>query len=136
MKLARLLPLHLPRPGFSPFVSACLLVIVVALVFILFRDFDRSALATNSSRDAAAESSILRLHVRTDGTIRWNDEATVAAEELPAKLAAFAGRHHRGRVVVDGDADARFGEIRRSLEAARAAGLRAVTVEKPLRAAP
>jgi biopolymer transport protein ExbD len=79
-------------------------------------------------------SECVSLQTSESGTLYWKEGAEGIAEpltlaELPLKLAAYKQRSPTPRVLIRGDARARFGLAVRALDEVRAAGISQVSIE-------
>ncbi len=87
------------------------------------------AAATGEARDPRGTVTIT---VRADGSLAW-DQRAVTLAEFVARLQALKQTEPDPRVLLNGDRDARFAQVRYVIDEARRAGIAKILVETRLR---
>jgi len=110
----------------TPLVDVVLVLLIIFMVMApQLRKGPEVNLPDTAKPHEQAELTPIRVSIDASGGL-WIDDAAVAPERFSEKLRAAAGADPNTKVVIQGDARLRVGEIRRAMVAIEAAGFHGV----------
>ena len=134
------------RSGSGPKKARIEIIPLIDVIFFLLATFVLFTLSLNKSgglavalpatrtSEARDPGSSVTLSIREDGTLGW-DKELITLDQFLVRLQAYKQTQPDGRILINGDENALFQQVRYVVDEVRKAGIRKVLIETRIRPA-